>query len=67
MVMYFNPLKVLMPFALWVMAIGVVKLVVDVIDYDWHVTTSTLLLLTVGFQIAVLALIGDLVVRSRGS
>jgi glycosyltransferase involved in cell wall biosynthesis len=67
MVMYFNPLKVLMPFALWVMAIGLVKLVVDVIQYDWHVTTSTLLLLTVGFQIAVLALIGDLVVRSRGS
>jgi glycosyltransferase involved in cell wall biosynthesis len=67
MVMYFNPLKVLMPFALWIMAIGVVKLVVDLIHYDWHVTTSTLLLLTVGFQIAVLALIGDLVVRSRGS
>jgi glycosyltransferase involved in cell wall biosynthesis len=67
MVMYFNPLKVLMPFALWIMGIGVVKLVVDIIHYDWHVTTSTLLLLTVGFQIAVLALIGDLVVRSRGS
>ena len=26
MVMYFNPLKVLMPFALWIMGIGVVKL-----------------------------------------
>src|SRR3954454_17480866 len=67
MVMYFNPLKVLMPFALWIMAIGSVKLVVDLIRFDWHVATSTLLLLFVGFQIAVLALIGDLVVRSRGS
>jgi glycosyltransferase involved in cell wall biosynthesis len=67
MVMYFNPLKVLMPFALWVMGIGVVKLVVDLVNHDWRVTTSTLLLLFVGFQIAVLALIGDLVVRSRGS
>jgi glycosyltransferase involved in cell wall biosynthesis len=67
MVMYFNPLKVLMPFALWVMGLGVVKLVVDIIHYDWHVTTSTLLIITVGFQIAVLALIGDLIVRSRGS
>ncbi|MDQ1674036.1 MAG: hypothetical protein QOC98_2598 [Frankiaceae bacterium] len=65
MVMYFNPLKVLMPFALWVMAIGSVKLIVDVFNYDWHVATSTLLLLFVGFQVAVLALIGDLVVRSR--
>ena len=67
MVMYFNPLKVLMPFALWIMALGVAKLIADVIRYDWHVTTSSLLLLVVGFQIAVLALIGDLVVRSRGS
>jgi hypothetical protein len=60
MVMYFNPLKVLMPFALWIMGIGVVKLIVDLVRYDFHVTTSTL-------QIAVLGLIGDLVVRSRGS
>ena len=67
MVMYFNPLKVLMPFALWIMGIGFVKLITDLIRYDWHVTTSSLLLLVVGFQIAVLALIGDLVVRSRGS
>jgi glycosyltransferase involved in cell wall biosynthesis len=67
MVMYFNPLKVLMPFALWVMLIGGVKLVVDLARYDFHVATSTLLLIFVGFQIAVLALIGDLVVRSRGS
>jgi polyisoprenyl-phosphate glycosyltransferase len=67
MVMYFNPLKVLMPFALWLMGIGVAKVIYDVSRYDWHVTTSSLLLIVVGFQIAVLALIGDLVVRSRGS
>ncbi len=66
MVMYFNPLKVLMPFALWIMGIGAVKLITDLTRYNWHVTTSSLLLLVVGFQIAVLALIGDLVVRSRG-
>jgi glycosyltransferase involved in cell wall biosynthesis len=65
MVMYFNPLKVLMPFALWVMAVGSVKLIFDLARYDFHVATSTLLLLFVGFQVAVLALIGDLVVRSR--
>jgi glycosyltransferase involved in cell wall biosynthesis len=67
MVMYFNPLKVLMPFALWIMGLGFIKLVSDLIRYNWHVTTSSLLLLVVGFQIAVLALIGDLVVRSRSS
>jgi glycosyltransferase involved in cell wall biosynthesis len=65
MVMYFNPLKVLMPMALWILLIGVVKLVVDVIRLGWGVPTSTALLFFSGFQIAVLALIGDLVARSR--
>ena len=67
MVMYFNPLKVLMPLAMWLVAIGFVKFIFDVIKYDFHVTGSTLLLLFAGFQIGVLALIGDLVVRSRGA
>jgi len=67
MVMYFDPIKVLMPVALWIMGLGVVKLIYDVIRYNFHVTTSTMLAILVGFQIVVLALIGDLVARSRGS
>jgi glycosyltransferase involved in cell wall biosynthesis len=67
MVMYFDPIKVLMPVALWLMGLGFVKLIYDVIRYNFHVTTSTVLAILVGFQIAVLALIGDLVARSRGS
>jgi hypothetical protein len=66
MVMYFDPIKVLMPVALWIMGLGFVKLIVDVVRYDFRVTTSTLLAILVGFQIVVLALIGDLVARSRG-
>ncbi|ABW15229.1 glycosyltransferase family 2 protein [Frankia sp. Mgl5] len=65
MVMYFDPIKVLMPVALWIMALGFVKLIVDLVRYDLRVTTSTLLAILVGFQIVVLALIGDLVARSR--
>lgn len=67
MIMYFDPLKVLMPLALWIMGLGLVKLVVDVVRYDFRVTGSTVLALLIGFQIAALALIGDLVARSRGS
>jgi glycosyltransferase involved in cell wall biosynthesis len=67
MVMYFDPIKVLMPLALWIMGLGFIKLIVDLVRYDWHVATSTLLAVLVGFQIAVLALIGDLVARSRGT
>ena len=65
MVMYFNPIKVLMPLALWILAIGLAKLVVDVVRLGWGVPTSTALLFFSAFQIAVLALIGDLVARSR--
>jgi polyisoprenyl-phosphate glycosyltransferase len=65
MVMYFNPLKVLMPIALWIMGLGVAKFVYDVIAHPFRITGSTVLALLVGFQIAALALIGDLVVRSR--
>jgi polyisoprenyl-phosphate glycosyltransferase len=65
MVMYFNPLKVLMPVALVVLALGAGKLVYDVVVPPFSVPGSTLLLLVTGIQIAALALLADLVVRSR--
>jgi len=65
MVMYFNPIKVLMPLALWIFALGFSKLVIDVVRLGWGVPTSTALLFFSAFQIGVLALIGDLVARSR--
>ena len=52
MVMYFNPIKVLMPLALWIFAIGLVKLVVDIVRIGWGVPTSTALLFFSAFQIA---------------
>ena len=66
MVMYFNPIKVLMPLALWLLFIGAVKAVVDMVRYDLHVATSTLLLFMSGLIIASMALLADLIVRSRG-
>jgi polyisoprenyl-phosphate glycosyltransferase len=65
MVMYFNPIKVLMPLALWLFCLGIVKGVVDVIRYNLHVTTSTLLLILGGLIIGSMALLADLIVRSR--
>jgi polyisoprenyl-phosphate glycosyltransferase len=65
MVMYFNPIKVLMPLALWLFFAGIVKGIVDVIRYDLRVTTSTLLLVMSGLIIASMALLADLIVRSR--
>ncbi|HVV31565.1 MAG TPA: glycosyltransferase family 2 protein [Mycobacteriales bacterium] len=65
MVMYFNPIKVLMPLALWLFGIGVVKGIVDLVRYDLRLTTNSLLLLITGLLIAAVALLADLIVRSR--
>lgn len=65
MVMYFNPIKVLMPLALWLLFAGVVKGTFDVVRYDFRVTSSTLLFVMAGLLIGSMALLADLIVRSR--
>ncbi|WP_460365378.1 glycosyltransferase family 2 protein [Actinocorallia lasiicapitis] len=68
MVLYFNPLKVLMPLALWLLAIGVVKSVVDQFVHNlFYLSNNTLLVLVTGLLVASLALLADLIVRSRGA
>jgi glycosyltransferase involved in cell wall biosynthesis len=65
MVMYFDPLKVLMPPALWLVVIGVLKAVVDMVRHPFYFPASTVLLIVSGIMIGSLALLSDLVVRSR--
>ncbi|GAB3066115.1 glycosyltransferase family 2 protein [Pedococcus soli] len=65
MVMYFDPLKVLMPPALWLVVIGVVKALVDMVRHPFYFPASTVLLIVSGIMIGSLALLSDLVVRSR--
>jgi polyisoprenyl-phosphate glycosyltransferase len=65
MIMYFNPLKVLMPLALTLLGVGVLKAVYDVIVHPVHIATDTVLIVITGLIIGSLALLGDLVVRSR--
>lgn len=66
MIMYFNPLKVLMPPALWLLVIGVAKGIADVVQYHFHLTTNTVLVFVTGLIIGAVALLADLLVRSRG-
>jgi glycosyltransferase involved in cell wall biosynthesis len=66
MVMYFNPLKVLMPPALWLVGIGLVKGVYDVVRYGFYLTSNTIVIFLSGLLIGSLALLADLIVRSRG-
>jgi glycosyltransferase involved in cell wall biosynthesis len=65
MVMYFDPLKVLMPLALWMVAIGLVKGIVDMVRHPFYFPANTVLLVVSGILIGSLALLADLVVRSR--
>lgn len=65
MVMYFNPLKVLMPPALWLLLLGVAKVIYDLLAHPWRVANNTVFILLAGLIIASLALLADLIVRSR--
>jgi glycosyltransferase involved in cell wall biosynthesis len=66
MVMYFNPLKVLMPVALSLVGVGLAKGVYDMVVHPLHFAADTVLIFLSGLIIATLALLADLIVRSRG-
>ena len=63
--MYFNPLKVLMPMALFLLGLGVVKAIYDVSAHPVKVAVDTVLIFVTGLIIASMALLADLIVRSR--
>jgi glycosyltransferase involved in cell wall biosynthesis len=63
MVMYFNPLRVLMPVALTLFGCTFVKLVWDLVVHHFRVTGSTVLIGIAAFNIAAIALLADLVVK----
>ena len=60
-----RPLKVLMPPAVWLILLGVVKGVVDMVRHPSTSPANTVLLVVSGVMIGSLALLSDLVVRSR--
>jgi glycosyltransferase involved in cell wall biosynthesis len=66
MTMYFNPLKVLMPLALFLLGVGVAKGIYDVSAHPVKVAVDTVLVFVTGLLIASLALLADLIVKSRG-
>jgi polyisoprenyl-phosphate glycosyltransferase len=66
MVMYFNPLKVLMPVALCLIFLGFAKGVYDLAVHPLHFAADTILIFLTGLIIGTLALLADLIVRSRG-
>ncbi|WP_017575252.1 glycosyltransferase family 2 protein [Nocardiopsis kunsanensis] len=65
MVMYFHPLKVLMPPALTLLGIGIGKFVFDQVRNPLYMPNNTVMILMTGLIIAAMALLADLIVRSR--
>jgi glycosyltransferase involved in cell wall biosynthesis len=66
MTMYFNPLKVLMPIALFLLGLGVLKFIFDLAVHPLQIAINTVLIFVTGLIIASMALLADLIVRSRG-
>jgi hypothetical protein len=66
MTMYFNPLKVLMPIALFLLGLGIAKGVFDLVMHPLLIAINTVLIFVTGLIIASMALLADLIVKSRG-
>lgn len=63
MVMYVDPLRVLLPVAFLFVAAGSIKALTDLFRFDLHIATSSMLIILTGVQIGAIALIADLIVR----
>lgn len=67
MILYFKPLQVLLPVSLALFSLDAAKVVYDIISYDGHIATSTILLGIVAFNTLLIALISDLITTLRRS
>ena len=67
MILSFQPLRVFMPVSLVFVLLSLGKIIYDVNAYDFHLATSTVVLVTLTFQTIVLGLIADLIVSLHKS
>jgi polyisoprenyl-phosphate glycosyltransferase len=63
MVLSYHPLRVFLPLAGGLLLLGTGKLAFDLVQKDFRVATNTLVILFAGFQLLVVGLLADLVVR----
>ncbi len=65
MVLYFNPLKVFIPLSAFLLFCDLGKIIYDIIRFNWHIATSTILLGVVGFNTLIIGLIADMIASMR--
>lgn len=63
-IMYFDPLRIFMPVALFLLAFGVLFSIYEIYRF-MNITTAATIVLFAGFQTAVLGLLADLIVKGR--
>ena len=66
-VLSYRPLRVFVPAAILFLVLSTIKVLYDIQAYDFHIATSTVVMLTLTFQTIVLGLIADLVVSLHKS
>ena len=62
-IMYFNPLKVLLPVCFALFGVGFVRQVYQMVLHGFHIYLGNVILLLVGMNVGVMALLADLIVR----
>lgn len=62
MVLFFRPLRIFVPMIFFFGLLSIAKVTYDINTYNFHLATSTVVLLTLTFQITILGLIADLIV-----
>jgi glycosyltransferase involved in cell wall biosynthesis len=65
MVVAVDPLKALLPVALWLFGLGALDALYDIVRYTFRLSPSSVLLLLAGLLVGGVALLADLAVRSR--
>lgn len=65
-VTWFNPLRLFLPLALLLFLGGFGKLVADMARYNWHVATSTVVLLLGAMQVFTIGMLADLMSKKGG-
>ncbi len=61
-ILYYRPLRIFIPVSSFLIILSAAKFFYDIVNYDFHIATSTVVLITLTFQTIVLGLIADLIV-----
>ncbi len=63
MTLSYNPMKVFLPVGMFLLVVGIAKLIYDWIDKDFRLAANTLLILFAALQVIAVGLLADLIVR----